>query len=73
MGIPGAKDEDGGDGHETWDINLRGVCVEGVGQGRVENDLWEKGENGGGGKRGGWSGGEGGEQVKQRGKIPNRL
>lgn len=39
MGIPGAKDEDGGGGHETWDINLRGVCVEDVGQRRVENDL----------------------------------
>ena len=39
MGIPSAKDEDGGDGHETWDINLRGVCVEDVGQRRVESDL----------------------------------
>ena len=25
MDIPGAKDEEGGGGHETCDINLRGV------------------------------------------------
>lgn len=35
MDIPGAKDEDGGGCHETWGINLRGVCVENVGQRRV--------------------------------------
>jgi hypothetical protein len=34
MNIPGAKDEDSGGGHETWGINLRGVCVEDVGQRR---------------------------------------
>lgn len=36
--IPAAKDEDSGGGHETWVINLRGVCVEKVGQRRVESD-----------------------------------
>ena len=45
MDIPGAKDENGGGGHETRDINLRGVCVEEVGRRRVESDLRGKGEN----------------------------
>ena len=71
MDITAAKDEDGGGGHETWGINSRGVCVENVGQRRVESG-WEEKENRGGGKRGRWSGGEG-EQAKQRGEIPNRL
>lgn len=53
MDIPAAKDEDGGGGHETWVINSRGVCIVDVGQRRVESDLREKKENGGGGKRGG--------------------
>lgn len=35
LDIPGAKDEGGGGGHETGGINLRGVCVENVGQRRV--------------------------------------
>jgi len=41
MDILGAKDEDGSGGHETWGINLRGVCVENVGQRRV-GDGWQK-------------------------------
>jgi hypothetical protein len=44
MDILGAKDEDGGGGHETRGINLRGVCVENVGQRRVEGSWQEKGE-----------------------------
>ena len=44
MGIPAAKDEDGGGGHETWGINLRGVCVENVGQRRVGGSWQEKGK-----------------------------
>jgi len=43
MNIPSAKDEDGGGGHETWGINLRGVCVEDVGQRRVESGWQGKG------------------------------
>jgi hypothetical protein len=43
LDIPGAEDEDGGGGHGTRDINLKGVCVEEVGQRRVERDLWGKG------------------------------
>ena len=35
LDVPAAKDEDSGGGHETWGINLRGVCVENVGQRRV--------------------------------------
>jgi len=37
MDITTAKDEDGSGGHGTWGINLRGVCVENVGQRRVES------------------------------------
>ena len=37
MDITAAKDEDGSGGHETRGINLRGVCVENVGQRRVES------------------------------------
>ena len=37
MDIPAAKDESGG-GHETGDINLRGVCIEDVDQRRVKGD-----------------------------------
>ena len=73
MDITAAKDENSGGGHETWDINLRGVCVKKVGQRRVKSDRQGKGEKRGRGERGGWSGREGGEQLKQRGKIPNRL
>ena len=71
MDITAAKDEDGGGGHETWGINSRGVCVEDVGQRRVESG-WQGKENRGGGKRGRWSGGEG-EQAKQRGGDPKSV
>ena len=37
MGIPASKDEDSGSGHERRGINLRGVCIEEVGQRRVES------------------------------------
>jgi hypothetical protein len=37
MGIPAAKDEDGGGCHETWGINLTRVCIENVGQRRGES------------------------------------
>ena len=42
--ILGAKDEDGGGGHETWVINSRGVCIVDVGQRRVEDGWQERGE-----------------------------
>jgi len=44
MDITAAKDEDGSGGHETWGINLRGVCVENVGQRRVESGWQKRGE-----------------------------
>ena len=37
MGVPASKDEDSGSGHEMRGINSRGVCVEEVGQRRVES------------------------------------
>jgi hypothetical protein len=43
MNITAAKDENSGGGHETWDINLRGVCVEEVGQRRVKGNRQIKG------------------------------
>ena len=44
MDITAAKDEEGSGGHETWGINLRGVCVENVGQRRVESGWQELGK-----------------------------
>ena len=37
MVIPAAKEDSGG-GHETWGINLSGVCVREVDQRRVKGD-----------------------------------